>query len=104
MDWGGPDFIIAIIAISTIGWLVNNWIRAKHGYQIVDEWGRKIDNAENPEEKRLLEENSRLKDRLEASEDRLAVLESIITDRGYHLADQIEALRDRKPDNEGARN
>ena len=31
MNWGGPEFVIAIIALSTGGWLINNWIRAKHG-------------------------------------------------------------------------
>ena len=34
MSWGGPGFVIAIIAISTVGWVINNWIRAKHGYAL----------------------------------------------------------------------
>ena len=33
-------------------------------------------------------------DRLEASEDRLAVLERIVTDKSYSLASEIEALRE----------
>ena len=37
----------------------------------------------------------RLSGTLESVEDRLIVLEKIITDRGYDLANQIEALRDR---------
>ena len=28
MSLGGPNFVIAIIALMTVGWLVNNWIRA----------------------------------------------------------------------------
>ena len=35
--------------------------------------------------------------RIEMLEDRVQVLERIITDRGYDLATQIEALRDRSP-------
>lgn len=93
MNWGGPGFVILIIAISIGGWLVNNWIRAKHGYPLEDEWGGKTEPRDSGEVKRLREENARLVDRLEASEDRLAVLEKIVTDRGYSLADEIEALR-----------
>jgi hypothetical protein len=93
MNWGGPGFVILIIAISIGGWLVNNWIRAKHGYPLEDEWGGKTEPRDSGEVNRLREENSRLIDRLQASEDRLAVLEKIVTDRGYSLADEIEALR-----------
>lgn len=93
MSWGGPGFVILIIALSMGGWLINNWIRAKHGYPLEDEWGGTSDKTESREVFRLREENARLTDRLEASEDRLAVLERIVTDRGYSLADEIEALR-----------
>ena len=31
MNWGSPEFVLAIIAISTGGWIINNWIRARHG-------------------------------------------------------------------------
>ncbi|WP_340166552.1 hypothetical protein [Parasphingorhabdus sp.] len=41
MDWGSPGYLITIIAISTFGWIVNNWIRAKHDYELEDEWGGK---------------------------------------------------------------
>jgi len=38
MNWGGPGFVVAIIAISTIGWVLTSWIRAKHGYPVENEW------------------------------------------------------------------
>ena len=38
MDWGGPFFVIAIIAISTFGWVATSWIRARHGYPLENEW------------------------------------------------------------------
>ena len=53
--------------------------------------------ADTQEVATLKAENARLTDRLEASEDRLAVLERIVTDKSYNLADEIEALRDREP-------
>lgn len=36
-------------------------------------------------------------DRIEALEDRVRVLERIVTDRSYDVARQIEALRDERP-------
>lgn len=94
MDWGGPTFVILIIAICTIGSIVNNWIRARHGYELEDEWGGKSPRPDNGENKRLKEENRELNDKLDKMQDRMIVLEKIVTDRGYSLADEIEALRD----------
>lgn len=94
MDWGGPSFIVAIIAISTVGWLINNWIRARHGYELEDEWGGKTARSDTAETSRLKSENRELHDKLDAMQDRMIVLEKIVTDRGYALADEIEALRD----------
>ena len=94
MDFGGPTFVIAIIALSTGGWLINNWIRAKHGYSLEDEWGGKTDRSDTAETQRLKAENKSLHDKLDAMQDRMIVLEKIVTDRGYSLSAEIEALRD----------
>jgi len=94
MDFGFSEVMIAIIGFSTVGWLVNNWIRARHGYALEDEWGGKTERADTAGNTELRAENARLVERLEASEDRIAVLERIVTDRGYDVATQIEALRD----------
>ena len=89
MDWGDPGFVMAIIAISTIGWLVNNWIRARHGYSLEDEWGGK---TAKPDAK-LAAENAELREQLNHFTDRVKILERIVTDRGATTAAQIEALR-----------
>jgi len=94
MSWGGPEFVIAIIAISTVGWIFNNWIRAKHGYSLEDEWGGKTEKSDTAETKRLQAENAELNSKLDTMQDRMIVLEKIVTDRGYSLSDEIEALRD----------
>jgi hypothetical protein len=54
MSFGGPNFVIAIVAMLTVGWLVNNWIRAKHGYPLEDEWGGKtaLTDGDYPEAER----------------------------------------------------
>lgn len=99
MSWGGPGFIIAIIAISTIGWLFNNWIRAKHGYSLEDEWGGKTDKTDLGAERKvelLTNENEQLNGKIGRLEERLAVLERIATDKestSARLSDEIEKLR-----------
>ncbi|VWX57067.1 hypothetical protein [Sphingorhabdus sp. 109] len=97
MDWGSPEFVIAIIAISTAGWIVNNWIRAKHGYELEDEWGGKTTRT-NPDEQRKIEllssENETLVGKIDRLQERLQVLERIATDPAKRTADEIEALRE----------
>ena len=94
MSWGGPGFVLIIIAISTGGWLVNNWIRARHGYALEDEWGGKTSRADQEATRRLTAENEELRGQLGNFNERVQVLERIITDRGYDVATQIEALRE----------
>jgi hypothetical protein len=98
MNWGGPEFILGLIAIATFGGILKTWVRAKHGLadpQPHGHRGRRHRAEDAAEVERLKAENSRLTDRLEASEDRLAVLERIVTDKSYGLASEIEALRER---------
>jgi len=96
MDWGSPEFVIAIVAVSIFGWLANNWIRAKHGYALEDEWGGKTLPSQSDENKRLQAENRELHDKLDTMQDRMIVLEKIVTDRGYSLSEEIESLRTRE--------
>jgi hypothetical protein len=96
MDWGSPEFVIAIIAVSTIGWLVNNWIRARHGYALEDEWGGKTAHSDTQDAQKLRAENAELRATLAKVDKRMQVLERIVTDKGYDVADQIEALRDQR--------
>jgi hypothetical protein len=93
MDGG---FVIAIIAVCTGGWLINNWIRAKHGYALEDEWGGKTDKIAPDANRKialLSSENENLGSKISHLEERIAVLERIATDKGTRLADEIESLR-----------
>lgn len=94
MNWAGPEFVLAIIAISTGGWLVNTWIRARHGYALEDEWGGKTARADHAATQQLMTENAELREQLNHFTDRVKVLERIVTDKGQTVAAQIEALRD----------
>ncbi|MEK6541853.1 MAG: hypothetical protein AABZ45_07025 [Pseudomonadota bacterium] len=96
MSWGGPSFVLIIIAISTIGWVVNNWIRARHGYALEDEWSGKTQpgNIEADRQVALLtNENADLKGKILRIEERVAVLERIATDKSHRLSDEIDSLR-----------
>jgi hypothetical protein len=97
MNWGGPEFVLAIIAISTFGWLASTWIRARHGYPIENEWVGMCHKGEVPEQTRqtalLAEENAGLKADVTRLEDRIAVLERIATDPAERTSREIERLR-----------
>lgn len=96
MEWAGPGFVIAIIAISTIGWVATSWIRAKHGYPLEGEWGGTVGKTEPAAERKiaLLEsENGKLVGQISRLEERIAVLERIATDKPRRLADEIDSLR-----------
>jgi len=99
MSWSGPGFVIAIIAVTTAGWLINNWIRARHGYPLEDEWGGKTPKGELDSGRKielLTNENEQLAGKVGRLEERLAVLERIATDKessSARLSDEIEKLR-----------
>lgn len=96
MSFGAPNFVIAIIAICTAGWVFNNWIRARHGYALEDEWGGKTNKSDAEAERKitlLSSENEGLNNKVSHLEERIAVLERIVTDKAGRLSDEIEALR-----------
>ena len=96
MHWGGPGFVLAIIAMSMGGWIITSWIRAKHGYPLEGEWGGTVTKQE-PEANRKIElltsENDKLHGQVSRLEERIAVLERIATDAPSRLTAEIERLR-----------
>ena len=97
MQFGGPAFVLAIIAMSFLAWIITTAIRAKHGYPLEDEWGGKTlhprDPARDEATKALAAENEQLKATVGRLEERLKVLERIATDPSRQLAEDIEKLR-----------
>lgn len=92
MNFGGPAFVLAIIAITTLGWVITTAIRAKHGYPLTDDWGNTVQPDGGKREK-LAEENAELRATVARLEDRLKVLERIATDPSKRLSDEIDELR-----------
>ena len=97
MSFGGPAFVLLIIAMSFIGWIITTAIRAKHGYPIEDEWGgtvKKIDPELKRQNDILERENEMLRGKISRLEERTAVLERIATDAPNRLSAEIDKLRD----------
>ena len=86
---------IGIVSISA-GWVITTWMRIKNGYPLENSWGKAVypKSQENEERVKLLsQENAALRAELGSMKDRLANVERIVTDSGYHLTHEIESLR-----------
>lgn len=96
MEIGGKEFVLAIIAISTLGWIVTSWIRARHGYPLEGEWGGTVAKTDPTADRKfelLASENERLTSQIDRLQERIAVLERIATDKPARLAEEIDSLR-----------
>ena len=99
MDFGGPIFVLAIIAMSFVGWIITTAIRAKHGYPDRKRMGRRPSPRtaalELKRQNELLErENEMLRGKVGRLEERMSVLERIATDAPARLTAEIDKLRD----------
>ena len=92
----GMEFAFGIVVVSTAGWLISSWIRARHGYPVENEWSgmtSKSDPVAARQVEQLTSENAGLRNQVERLEDRIAVLERIATDPAERTAREIELLR-----------
>ncbi len=90
--------VISVVTIAAVGgWVITTWMRIRHGYPLDGAWGQaiypKTSTAEQERIKLLSQENAQLRAELGSVKDRLANVERIVTDRGYQLTNEIEALR-----------
>lgn len=83
-------FVFAISALSIVAGIVNNWVKARHGYPIEEE--RDLPAPKKGEMLAIRTENQKLKATVGRLEDRLKVLERIATEPSRHLADEIDEL------------
>jgi hypothetical protein len=96
MNWQGPEFVIALVALSTLGWIVTSWIRARHGYPVEGEWGGTVAKSDPQADRKidfLSTENERLTGQVDRLQERIAVLERIATDPAERTLREIEQLR-----------
>ena len=90
--------LVGTVTITCMGaWVITTWLRVRHGYPLDGAWGQAVYPRTSSEEleriKLLSQENAQLRAELGSVKDRLANVERIVTDSGYHLTYEIEALR-----------
>jgi hypothetical protein len=91
---------IAAITAGPAGWVINNWVRAKHGYEpesYANRKRRKGAEGDLDDQRKvtlLTQENEQLHGKVGRLEERIAVLERIATDPAERTARAIDALRD----------
>lgn len=96
MSFAGPSFIVAIVALSTLGWMFTTWVRARHGYRNENEGSGTVGRTSADADRKidlLSGENEKLNGRISRLEERIAVLERIATDPSTRTAREIDALR-----------
>lgn len=93
--------IAGVVAVSGAGILAsvhNTRLKIKNGYPIEGMWGQSLKpemTSEAMERVKLMtQENAALRAEMAAVKDRLAVVERIVTDKGFDVARQIDRLRE----------
>lgn len=94
---------VAMIGVAgVLGWVLTTWMRIRHGYPLDGAWGQKLYPKTSSEEieriKLLSQENAQLRAEIGSLKDRVGNVERIVTDSGYRLTHEIEALRIEKKD------
>ncbi len=97
----GGAFALGGAAI--FGWVHTTRLRIQHGYPLDGAWGQALKPASDHEAKQrvalLTQENAELRAELGSVKDRLINVERIVTDSGYGLGSEIDALRERALEN-----
>ena len=94
----GGWFLVLVFAMplaGIVGWIVNTWIRAKHGYPLDDGAGHPVHKSAPAADvaaqvRKALESRDATIAKLE---ERVRVLERIVTDDSSRVAREIESLR-----------
>lgn len=89
---------IALGAFGIAASLHTTRLKIKNGYPLEGMWGQSLKpelTSESMERVKLLtQENAGLRAEISSMKERLATVERIVTDSGFHLTHQIERLRD----------
>ncbi|AOL95528.1 hypothetical protein [Porphyrobacter sp. LM 6] len=93
----------ALGAMGIIASFQTTRMKIKNGYPLEGMWGQSLKPGSDKETAHrvtlLTQENAELRAELGSMKDRLANVERIVTDGGYHLGAEIDALRDRALEN-----
>ncbi len=88
---------VTVAGAGILGWVHTTKLKIRNGYPLQSMWGqplRPVSTADADERIKLVtQENAQLRAELGSMKDRLATVERIVTDSGYHLTQDIERLR-----------
>lgn len=89
---------IALGAGGILASIHNTRLKVKHGYPLEGMWGQSLKPGMTSEAQQrvtlLTQENAELRAELGSLKDRLGNVERIVTDSGFRLGHEIDALRD----------
>lgn len=89
-------YVAVIVAVGIGGWVLQTWLRIKHGYPLETSWGVPLHPTSDRESieriKLLTSENAQLRAEIGSLKDRMETVERIVTDRPSLLAREIDAL------------
>ena len=92
----------AVVVVSVAGIAASfqtTRMKIKNGYPLEGMWGQSLKPGSDKQSAErivlLTQENAQLRAELGSVKDRLANVERIVTDGGYHLGNEIDALRER---------
>jgi len=92
----------AVVVVSVAGIMASvhsTRMKIKNGYPLEGMWGQSLKPGSDKQSAErivlLTQENAQLRAELGSVKDRLANVERIVTDGGYHLGNEIDALRER---------
>jgi hypothetical protein len=88
-------FFVPVVALFFIAWIVNTWIRAKHGYPLGDGAGGQVHRSASPDAiaDQVRQALASRDATIAQLEERVRVLERIVTDEPRRVAHEIESLR-----------
>jgi hypothetical protein len=88
--------IAVVFALFAVGWVITTWIRAKHGYPLDDGAGNLAHKSGASSDEIAQQVAKALADRdatIAKLEERVRVLERVVTDEGARVSREIEQLR-----------
>lgn len=96
---------VVITVVAVLGSIHSTRMKIKNGYPLEGMWGQSLKpeiSSEGMERVKLLtQENASLRAELSSMKERMANVERIVTDSGFQLTHQIDALRDKDPKKDG---
>jgi len=92
MNFGA--FFVPVMVVPFIAWVAITWIRAKHGYPIEDGAGRPVHRSLSPDAvaDQVRQALASRDATIAKLEERVRVLERIVTDDRYELKQQFKDL------------